>query len=429
MKQFRGICAAAVVLAVCLTGHPTSAEEVEFLSKPQVIQAKRGDSVSLPCEFKGPADLIRLWYRDNSVLFVDNKAIFRRDHFKLDNGNLKVTVVGPEAAGEFQCRTNDPKESTLTHRIELLGPPKIDIDVDVFTVKEGGTIDIHCKSTSSPKPTISYEKVEGAKLENIARFVKDDALQIMNATRAHAGVYKCVAKNGYEPDDTKTVTVKYEGRPDVNVAIHWVSLKEPKAVEITCNVASEEGITVEWKKGADKIDNGGQMTIRTQDSKSVLAINNISEDLFDNYTCIASNTFGAAQDSVEISSVPIKPIVSVKPDSEKATFSLETVSPYPVNLFLVTYAGKNGKRVERNLTLSATQKVDSDGRYKLESDISGLKPDTDYEGSVVAVTVKNEKSAPAPFTFHTTKAAHVSASSPLTASVLLVCAALALLRA
>lgn len=427
MKQFVGIC--AVLATICLAR--TSAEDVEFTSEPQVVQATVNQTVTLHCDFKPKNEFLRLWYRENSVLFVDNKAIFRRDHFKLENGNLLVTVVGPEAAGEFQCRVNDPKESALTHRIELLGPPQVTNDVDTFTVKEGGTIAIHCKSSSAPKPTITYTK-EGSDTD-LSEFVKDGALQISDASRKNAGVYRCTASNGYAPNDSRTVTVQYEGKPDVSVAIQWVNLnsESDKAVEVTCKVASEEGAKVRWQRTADgaEIQNNEHFAISETADSSTLRINAISEDLFSNYTCVASNAHGEGSDSVEISSLPIKPIVATQPKDVKSSITLTTVSPYRVVKFIVTYQNKNGKSSTAELALSENDLGDKDGKYTVTKELANLIPDSDYEGSVVAVTAKNEQSPAARFAFHTAKMSRASGASALGASMALIVAAAVFARA
>ncbi|OQR68596.1 hemicentin-2-like [Tropilaelaps mercedesae] len=374
--------------------------------------------------------LLRLWFFGDSVLFVDDTPLFYRNYFNLQNKSLEVTMIGPEVAGKYTCRLSDPKESTLVHQIELLGPPVIETDVDELTAREGGNILIHCKSSSAPEPTITYAK-EGSDVD-LSPFVQNSTLRISGVTREHAGAYTCTAKNGYEPDGVKTVIVKYEGRPDVNVSIQWKNLQDEqkKGVELTCKVASEENATISWRKGdSDKLVGSPEYEILTENAVSVLRINSISKELFDNYTCVASNQYGETSGIVEISSAPIKPTVKVTPSDVKAEIAVSTASPYRVRKFELTLKGKVGEPRQFDLALSETEPAGANGKYELKQALTQLTPDSDYEGTVVAITEKDERSAPEKFTFHTEATQITSGSAQIAGCTLALILAFTIIQA
>lgn len=402
-----------VVLALSLAASWADGDFL-IISKPLVVDAELGQKVTLPCEYKArPDGIYRLWFHDQNVISVNEKIIYRRDDFALDGSNLIVSVSKPALADKYICKFNDPKWSNVTHRIRLLGPPVIEVDPKEIDVREGGTITINCMSSSAPLPTIVYSKVGST--EDLKQFVNNQGiLQIRDVTRKHAGVYTCAASNGHKPDGVQNITVRYEGRPDVSVAIQWNNLNSDteKTVEISCRVASETATKVIWRKGNQKeIENNANYNINTKDGISTLKISSISQALFDNYTCTASNSHGDGSDSVEISSLPIKPIPNVTPKDVSASLSFTTVSPYRVLKFVVTLTDKAGKTQKLEFPLSENDIGDADGKYSLVKDVNQLVPNSDYEGTVYAVNDKDGSSAPAKFAFHTQSTMQGSSAS------------------
>ncbi|XP_022666114.1 hemicentin-1-like [Varroa destructor] len=395
-----------------------STEEFRFTSEPQTIQATVGQKVVLPCDYEvdktsvdAAKQILRLWFFEKSVLFVDSTPLFKRDNFNVQGNNLEVMVTGPETVGEFSCRLSVAKEVVLTHHIQLLGPPTIDVDADVLQAKEGGTIYIHCRSNSVPQPTITYTK-EGSNVD-LSSFVKHGALQIGDATRNNAGVYVCTATNGYEPDAVKKITVNYVGRPDINVTVQWKNLqdKEKKSVEITCKFASEDNTTITWRKGgSEEVQDSEHYETSKEADVSILRIRQITKELFDNYTCIATNKIGETRGTVEISSVPIKPTISLVASDVKANVVVSTVSPYRVRLFQLTLKGKVGEPRVIEFPVPSNEIAGADGKYELRDLVSQLTPNSEYEGSVIAITEKEESSAPERFTFRTQSTVITSAS-------------------
>jgi len=430
------VCFVALAALVASQVPPTTAaastedpfKNFQIISKPQVIEAKLGDKVRLPCEYKGrPDGTYRLWFQDQNVISVDEKIIYLKRDFALEGMDLVVTVSRPELADKYTCKFNDNQWSNVTHRILLLGPPVIDVDPTTIDVREEGTIQIHCQSQSAPKPTITYTKV-GSDID-LSPYVKNGALQINNASRKHAGIYQCTARNGHAPDAVHNITVKYEGRPDVSIAIHWSNLTSEvdKSVRITCKVASETPAKVLWRSGrSSDLGNTKLYQIIQKPDTSTLIINKITKNLFDNYTCVASNSHGDTSDTVEISSLPTKPNVGIQSSDVRADLNLATVSPYRVTKFVVTIRGRVGQDRVVELPLSENDIVGADGKYTLSYALTGLTPDSEYEATAVAYTEKDESSPVSRFSFRTQSSSGASSMPMVYSMTLIACAVLAL---
>ncbi|XP_003746756.1 interference hedgehog [Galendromus occidentalis] len=412
----------------------TNSSEADFhiTSKPLTIEAKLGDRVTLPCEYKGrPDNTYRLWFHDQNVISVDEKIIHRKGDFELDGMNLVVIVSRPELADKYTCKFNDNLWSNVTHRILLLGPPTIDVDNKVIDVREGGSISFACTSSSAPAPKIEYTKVNGTD-QDIIPYLKNNSIRINDAARKHAGTYRCTAQNGYKPDAVQDIVVKYEGRPDVNVAIQWHNLNSEteKSVELTCKAHSESPVKFQWRNAkVEDLKDNRHFTITTKADSSTLKISQITKDLFDTYFCVASNTYGKGTEDVEISSLPIRPIVTLEPTDVSSKITLTTVSPYRVRKFVLVL--RNNVRGTKTIEfpLSENEIGDKDGNYTVTQTLTGLIPDVDYEGTVIAVTDKEESSAQGIFSFHTRAQTNASSASQLVGSLVLVIMAVALTKA
>lgn len=111
-----------------------------------------------------------------------------------------------------------------------------------------------------------------------------------------------------------------------------------------------------------------------------------------------------------ISAVPIKPTISLVASDVKANVVVSTVSPYRVRLFQLTLKGKVGEPRVIEFPVPSNEIAGADGKYELRDLVSQLTPNSEYEGSVIAITEKEESSAPERFTFRTQSTVITSAS-------------------
>ncbi|CAL8393637.1 unnamed protein product [Boreogadus saida] len=69
---------------------------------------------------------------------------------------------------------------------------------------------------------------------------------------------------------------------------------------LRCEAAAVPVPIFEWYKGEKRIIKGQGIDIKNLSSRSVLTVNNMTEDRYGNYTCVATNKIGSANASVPL---------------------------------------------------------------------------------------------------------------------------------
>lgn len=400
-------CWLALLGVACLPPN-ASAFKVRFSSWSRDVEAERGEMVVLPCSYdivqhaKQPPKL--MWFHGDRVLFANGTAMFPMRLFRLAGNSLQVTVNGRDQAGEYTCRLGPTDDLWLYHTIRLPGPPIIRASATELEVKEGGTINIQCKTFSVPEPEVSFT-MEGSPF-SLAQFTREDMLRIDDVRRKDAGTYVCSATNGLFPDARARILVRYVGRPDIHLDVLWTNLGEMRGtgVEITCRTPSESPVTVAWLMGPGREPvNGPNFEITRRPSYSVLRIRNASPAYYSNYTCIAGNDHGIAQESVEISTVPTKPSVTRLSRGDAPTFAIVSACPVWISSFRIGYreAYTRDDHTVVDLAVPRNPHLGSNGRFTIMETINYLKPGTHYEAYAQATSVRGETSAKRYFMFWT----------------------------
>ncbi|CAG01186.1 unnamed protein product, partial [Tetraodon nigroviridis] len=131
------------------------------------------------------------------------------------------------------------------------------------------------------------------------KYDSGEHLNITSITRDQAGKYECSALNDIASPDTKTVKVTVNFAPTIHeIKSHGIGLG--RNALLRCEAAAVPAPTYEWYKSEKRISNGQGIEIKNLSSRSVLTVNNMTEDHFGNYTCVATNKLGMANASVSL---------------------------------------------------------------------------------------------------------------------------------
>lgn len=162
------------------------------------------ETILLPCDFKVDARVEEetefQWLRDGVELDYEDKDKFEL----LSNKSLVIKDLVLEDKARYTCRVTNSLEVEETHLqliISGMGPHIIN-DFRKVTVYEGEDLGLECIARGSPQPSLQWlvkEKPvvmkylvdsQPAKSEFIEKRVR-----ILKATRAHEGLYQCIANN------------------------------------------------------------------------------------------------------------------------------------------------------------------------------------------------------------------------------------------
>lgn len=161
---------------------------------------------------------------------------------------------------------------------------------------------------------------------------------ITNVDRHVAGVYRCIADNGFTQQASKDIELKVVYPPEITVQEVFVHTKTGKDVEVVCNVHGEPKPSVAWKKNGQPVQQDSRIRLTNIHSKHSLIISQVERSDFGEYSCHASSSSGQAQQSIEISGMAGPAEYKSEPAGKQAdSYLLEwtVVSYTPVTAFKV----------------------------------------------------------------------------------------------
>ncbi|CAL1675768.1 unnamed protein product [Lasius platythorax] len=361
---------------------------IEELSSP--IDIIEGENANIECKATGKPPPTFTWIKS---LTQQNLSI--ADRFGVDSvtGILTITNVNREDAGEYQCTaTNAAGTTTANIQVNVIVKPKI-MEFLNKTVVQGKDTEIMCKAFGRPPPTVTFRKLTADKqyvmgvqpddriiMTNRADDVSGETVGILTISSALTnddGLYECVAKNaGGVAYKNGHLTVEFPPsfrNMQNNTFLSW----EQRPVNLTCIAESIPNATIRWTwQGDRKIENEPLFQIFGNGPISTLHIQPLNQVYYTNYKCIAANTHGTREHTIELREGK-KPaeILSVKMvELTATTIRFELIPPSqqepPVTTISVQY--KDDNQIWQN----ARNKTWSVGSIYV---IEGLKPQTPYE--------------------------------------------------
>lgn len=88
--------------------------------------------------------------------------------------------------------------------------PEITILPRVLDVREGEPVDIRCRASGVPSPTLRWTRVNGAALNQFHTF-RDGIFHIPRATKSDDGNYICTGRN-LNGEDSQSATLIVRGK-------------------------------------------------------------------------------------------------------------------------------------------------------------------------------------------------------------------------
>ncbi|MCP9265976.1 MAM domain-containing glycosylphosphatidylinositol anchor protein 1 [Dirofilaria immitis] len=292
-----------------------------------------GDSVELPCNIRNIAeDTVVIWKRGELVLFTDEEAFHEDQRFQLrrkdNNFILIIERVEPYDGAKYVCEITSP-EMSITHTLEVNGSiftfvdflrlhkskhvgiksPSFSTsygfnipDANPLLVNVGENMVIKCSVSGNPPPKVTWTRKDGQKMPATTTS-KDGQLRITQVTMNDSGIYECTASNNIGVDAHDTIEVRVQAAPWVDSAYTYIPVKLDQNINLTCKYNAEPSPQVDWFYNGFTINfsddrfKGLMQYAARQDnySESILAIENIKEDNFGDYTCRVANNLGTKQ--------------------------------------------------------------------------------------------------------------------------------------
>ncbi|XP_050520758.1 cell adhesion molecule Dscam2 isoform X10 [Daktulosphaira vitifoliae] len=338
--------------------------------------------------------------------YHDAETLPLRGGISINKMGSKVSMLYIEAAssnhaGNYTCiASNRAGRANYTATLHVHVPPRWILEPTDKAFAQGGDAKIECKADGFPKPQVTWKKAIGnspgdykdikdLKLGNDDIRVEEGTLTIHNIQKNHEGYYLCEAVNGIGSGLSAVITIGVQAPPHFEIkARNQTSVKGQSAV-LECMAKGEKPIGIVWNMNNKRLDTKeeNRYTIREEimvdGVKSDLSIK--ITDRIDTavFTCIATNSFGSDDSSVQliVQEVPEVPFGLKVLDKSGRTVQLSWLAPYDGNSQITRYIIEY--KLIKGTWESNVEKMDTTGD-KTEMSVLNLHPAKTYHFRIVA---------------------------------------------
>lgn len=136
--------------------------------------------------------------------------------------------------------------------VELLirRPPKITQNIEITPpiAALNNSAELKCIADGYPRPSISWVREYNAILPFGGHVFNGSTLKITEVSKQDRGLYFCIADNGIEPADRRSVNFEVEFAPEIYVPRPRVAQALDYDIELECKVEGYPAPSVLWFK-------------------------------------------------------------------------------------------------------------------------------------------------------------------------------------
>lgn len=364
-------------------------ENIVIVTNQKIYNVSVGDSLTLDCETSPPGIAVLQWLHNDNIYYLGTIKTVSDTRLNLSkNGSMTISKVTPSDEGEYKCVVTQNKPLTLRHRVVVISEPIIRelTATNNGVVVEGSQLVLSCDVTATPPPQIVWSRQrqgfnENERLRESDGIFNLNSVTIEHAKPEHSGKYYCYAFNGVgNAQAEKEVTVLY--KPRVHVHRSAINTAPGARAELQCSAHGDPTPYLTWYKDGSSIAEDPRYVIINNGSQSTLVVVPKADNDFGTYTCIATNSHGVHNKSVELVQRPV--IEEVEADGLKLVWKVHSHQPLEdIRIQAFPLNGDNADPTNITVPLPVTRgKV-----YEMSHEVNDL-PAGQYE---VIVKVKNNK--------------------------------------
>ncbi|XP_060838232.1 cell adhesion molecule Dscam2 isoform X5 [Rhopalosiphum padi] len=362
-----------------------------------------GETAQLTCHvIKGDTPLEITWVfqgPDGRIQPMPQPIIENRIGKKITM--LEIPTVTEYHRGSYSCiATNRAGIVNQTAFLMVNVPPRWILEPTDKAFAQGGDAKIECKADGFPKPQVTWKKAIGnspGDYKDIKDLkpgsddikVDEGTLSIHNIQKNHEGHYLCEAVNGIGSGLSAVITISVQAPPHFEIKARNQTSEKGQPAVLECMAKGEKPIGIVWNMNNKRLDakEEERYTIReeilTDGVKSDLSIKRSERIDTAVFTCVATNSFGSDDSSVQliVQEVPEIPFGLKVLDKSGRTVQLSWLAPYdgnsPITRYIVEY------KLLKNTWETDIEKVEATGD-KTEMSVVSLHPATTYHFRIVA---------------------------------------------
>ncbi|XP_025202750.1 Down syndrome cell adhesion molecule-like protein Dscam2 isoform X4 [Melanaphis sacchari] len=381
--------------------------EVQVMVCPKILPfsfgetpSNAGDSVQVVCTVVKGDKPLRISWNFYGEELSSNMGITTTP--VSDSMNvLSIPSVGTANRGNYTCvAKNSAGYDSFTAQLLVNVPPRWILEPTDKAFAQGGDAKIECKADGFPKPQVTWKKAIGnspGDYKDIKDLkpgsddikVDEGTLSIHNIQKNHEGHYLCEAVNGIGSGLSAVITISVQAPPHFEIKSRNQTSEKGQPAVLECMAKGEKPIGIVWNMNNKRLDakEEERYTIReeilTDGVKSDLSIKRSERIDTAVFTCVATNSFGSDDSSVQliVQEVPEIPFGLKVLDKSGRTVQLSWLAPYdgnsPITRYIVEY------KLLKNTWETDVEKVEATGD-KTEMSVVSLHPATTYHFRIVA---------------------------------------------
>ncbi|XP_072144768.1 cell adhesion molecule Dscam1-like isoform X3 [Dermacentor andersoni] len=248
------------------------------------------------------------WYKDGKALALDDRVKIRSFP---DMSTMVIGSLKQEDSGNYTCmgRLGGRKDSH-TEQLRVLVPVKWMQEPHDVRVKETENTTLRCEATGIPKPSIRWEK------EGVLLTASGSKLQLLKATKADSGAYKCTADNGLREPLAKEVRVSVYVPARFEEKFKVQTVRRGEAATLQCQAIGDSPLEITWSQDKKRLIFAPVTRYEKFESNtengvtSELAIPTTDRSDAALYTCVAKNEYGSDERNIKllVVEVPAQPL-------------------------------------------------------------------------------------------------------------------------
>ncbi|GBM98114.1 Hemicentin-1, partial [Araneus ventricosus] len=272
----------------------------------------------LPCVIDSVVDYQVEWKRlvpdDEKRGYL--KAIQIPDDSRLiihSNDSLVIKNLAPNDEGWYRCSASN-EGGTVQENIYLhsYSPPKLSMKPPVKNFVSGSYVNITCEAVGYPEPSIRWiwSPVHNNNFVIGRSKIEGKSLIIQTALAEDEGRYDCIGTN-VAGSQAASAFLNYIETPLISLPVQELTVKNGEQATLRCIAEGIPDPRVRWYKGSVEIQPLSYIQITSDGS---LSIYDVQETDAGEYTCVAENEAGTANETMVLN-VGSKPLLIRLPSS------------------------------------------------------------------------------------------------------------------
>ncbi|XP_059046951.1 cell adhesion molecule Dscam2-like [Achroia grisella] len=271
------------------------------------------------------------WLKDNAPIPTSLQVEERAADFF---SNLVFKEVSARHSGLYTCvASNSAAKVNYTAELVVKVSPKWVVEPKDEAVLAGEALALHCQTTGSPSPQVTWLKQRGSSSTDFVPLVNlggrfqlltNGTLWIESALPYDEGHYICKSENGVAPSLSKSIAVAVNEPARFELTSHNMTARRGAAATLACDVRGDGPIRVTWAHNTNHLDlNTYRLSISEAKTdsglRSQLYISRADREDSGVYKCQAVNAYGHSDHYIYLS-------VQEKPDTPHSLSVTEILS-------------------------------------------------------------------------------------------------------